>query len=104
SRKRLTRFPRDWSSDVCSTDLMRVRVRVPKLASPWITALVTRTAGEHACIAFALDRTDAAGRQQFAFLSGVTAIEVDVRGDGAKIGRASCREILLFPWSCGRYS
>ena len=64
---------------------MRVRVRVPQLTGSWITALVTRTAGEQPCLAFALARTDAVGRRQFVFLSGVTDIEVDVRGDGAMV-------------------
>src|SRR5690606_41203913 len=30
-RRRHTRFSRDWSSDVCSSDLVRVRVRVINL-------------------------------------------------------------------------
>src|SRR5439155_16641675 len=28
SRRRYTRWPRDWSSDVCSSDLIKVNVRV----------------------------------------------------------------------------
>lgn len=53
------------------------RVRVPKLGGGWIEAHVARTASETPCLLFKLDRRDAAGRTQFAFLRGVSAIEVD---------------------------
>lgn len=55
-----------------------VRIRVPQLGQDWITARVTRTTGAAPCLAFELDRTDASGRTQYAFLRAVTAIEVRV--------------------------
>src|SRR5690606_8773461 len=35
SRRRHTRFSRDWSSDVCSSDLAAVPARAPTRAHPW---------------------------------------------------------------------
>src|SRR6266550_6337592 len=42
SRRRHTRCSRDWSSDVCSSDLLRVReVRIPEMEWTVATQLVT---------------------------------------------------------------
>src|SRR5690606_17962623 len=43
SRRRHTRFSRDWSSDVCSSDLTDVRPPVNKLQSRGETVIVART-------------------------------------------------------------
>src|SRR5690606_39824640 len=42
-RRRHTRFSRDWSSDVCSSDLIRSRPRGPKtvLAYDWVATAPT---------------------------------------------------------------
>src|SRR5690625_7658355 len=64
SRRRHTRWPRDWSSDVCSSDLPR-----------------ERRAGRE---------DDAAGRDGPAAGDDPAILAVRVRH--AKIGRASCRE------------
>jgi hypothetical protein len=83
----------------------RVRIRVPQLARSWITAHVTATAIDPPCLAFALDRTDASGRQQFAFLRAVAAIEIDARGDGAMLAGGSDQaegDWVAFPLSAAR--
>jgi hypothetical protein len=56
-----------------------VRVRVPQLGPDWIGGRVVQTATAHPCLSFRLERTDAAGRAQYVFLSGVREVEVDRR-------------------------
>jgi hypothetical protein len=56
-----------------------VRVRVPQLGPDWIAGRVVQTAGAHPCLSFKLERTDAGGRAQYVFLSGVREVEVDRR-------------------------
>ncbi|HEU4799803.1 MAG TPA: hypothetical protein VFS94_04170 [Gemmatimonadales bacterium] len=56
-----------------------VRVRVPRFGTGWIRARVARTASDTPCMLFQLERTDAAGRTQYAFVKAVSAIEVDRR-------------------------
>src|SRR5439155_4146241 len=74
SRRRHTRWPRDWSSDVCSSDLM-----------------TANASGCFAAIDFAMKQPDA--------LAVVTALDELMRDVywkqkdlPVKIGRASCRE------------
>src|SRR5207253_7905647 len=83
SRRRHTRWPRDWSSDVCSSDLVSVDMTSGELLI-WTTPYTpffgaddlgaARTVGEMTLLA--LDRARL-------FSSG---------GSGGEIGRASCRE------------
>src|SRR5690606_39748760 len=77
SRRRHTRFSRDWSSDVCSSDLEGRRA-------------VAVTAVEHPAV---LDAARWLGTAQGAE---VIELAVDAEGvldlDGLEIGRASCRE------------
>lgn len=56
-----------------------VRVRVARFGFGWISARVARTASNTPCMLFELDRTDSEGRTQYAFLRGVSAIELDRR-------------------------
>lgn len=58
---------------------MSARVRVPRFGSGWIKARIARTASNTPCMLFELDRTDSAGRTQYAFLRAVSAIQVDRR-------------------------
>src|SRR5699024_11834109 len=67
SRRRHTRSKRDWSSDVCSSDLLRLAAERPEavrvqLRAEWFTCLVHNE---------------------------VAAVDV---GRACQIGRASCRE------------
>src|SRR5437870_13866326 len=62
SRRRHTRWPRDWSSDVCSSDLIRILVVAELVAAH------ERAREPHLDLA------------------------QEVRGDALEIGRASCRE------------
>src|SRR2546429_6631959 len=82
SRRRHTRCSRDWSSDVCSSDLQLERVIDD--------ALDTRTredGGLHGHLAFEPRMDTAADAGVFAF--GVLADDDEIEW---KIGRASCRE------------
>src|SRR5690625_6513128 len=76
SRRRHTRWPRDWSSDVCSSDLV-------------LGAIVD------ADEALLIDRGDVAGAQPAVDELGCRELRCVriARGHlGAEIGRASCRE------------
>src|SRR5690606_39855886 len=90
SRRRHTRFSRDWSSDVCSSDL----------EPPGPPSLRPRGKGD-CLMAVAEEALREAGRpkQKVDFLSGnemaaVAARQINfhVMGYYPKIGRASCRE------------
>src|SRR5439155_7298895 len=87
SRRRHTRWPRDWSSDVCSSDLVPVysclRLSVNESLSRKIVSSLPPMR-----------------ELSFADLSYVSRRKVrgGVRNEAAcKIGRASCRE----KWRCG---
>src|SRR5207253_3275891 len=91
SRRRHTRWPRDWSSDVCSSDLRLLTVvgggveRLGKLGA----IAVQRHRLEHAAPARLVGALDV--------LDGGVGGHVDGLADGARderlqIGRASCRE------------
>src|SRR5690606_39381294 len=77
SRRRHTRFSRDWSSDVCSSDLLELR-----------HDLVQRGVADH-------DQGRVA-RLHPALVEGEQVVAVERRdrglGAAAEIGRASCRE------------
>src|SRR5690625_7438651 len=73
SRRRHTRWPRDWSSDVCSSDLTAARMttnKPPIMASRFSITRSIKDGGGGA------ERTT----------------RVVSRTTGAEIGRASCRE------------
>src|SRR5690606_39326607 len=83
SRRRHTRFSRDWSSDVCSSDLItldrrhvleQVAHRVPRVRQLAVVRILRRLAG-------------------VVQLKGVLVEHVaKALGEIAEIGRASCRE------------
>src|SRR5690606_40301609 len=81
SRRRHTRFSRDWSSDVCSSDLIAIKLLVTRAV--WI---------------FNLSVKDAVVDKEVKILPPV--VKVDGRpkivrmARGEKIGRASCSERL----------
>src|SRR5690606_40938316 len=77
SRRRHTRFSRDWSSDVCSSDLF-----VDQAAE---ARVVRRIAKEHPAGGH-VPEGEGLGRE----VSG--GLEVGASGVCIKIGRASCRE------------
>src|SRR5690625_7913111 len=80
SRRRHTRWPRDWSSDVCSSDLVRI---VGVLEH--IDVLVAQLP-HHGVDADALHADACADR-----------VDALIVADDSKIGRASCRERLDEP-------
>src|SRR5256885_5597034 len=81
SRRRHTRLQGDWSSDVCSSDLVIVRVASPK-ETLWATeqALVSNACG--AVLAW----------PQGAKYAELRRLQIAAEGGRAQIGRASCRE------------
>src|SRR5205085_4732484 len=89
SRRRHTRFDCDWSSDVCSSDLLRQASFEPVVASMG-TALTERQLKELVRLSkrlYLCFDADAAGQE--ATLRGMEL----AAGQGFdKIGRASCRE------------
>src|SRR5438067_12978906 len=86
SRRRHTRSKRDWSSDVCSSDLhprLRQDCRLTQRAPP--EARQGATISVYRLIDIQEQRTDAAG------------------DGGEEIGRASCRKECRSRWSPERY-
>src|SRR5690606_40944316 len=86
SRRRHTRFSRDWSSDVCSSDLATEALNWALFrgaeAKPGGVAGLSI---EHAASLQCLERLDAA------------ILPVDGEGIALQIGRASCRERVESP-------
>src|SRR5690606_40048622 len=87
SRRRHTRFSRDWSSDVCSSDLI-VTLKLPpgtRVSEKSLSAElgIGRTPVREALKRLAQERTITIHPRSGAVIS---AIDVD------EIGRASCRE------------
>src|SRR5699024_11663002 len=90
SRRRHTRSKRDWSSDVCSSDLLLVVILEAQVGAEGgdsETLLLGEFArprrrldvpGRHVGVAGPLDALEAGGRS--------------MADDGPEIGRASCRE------------
>src|SRR5690349_23873562 len=85
SRRRHTRCLRDWSSDVCSSDL-RFYGRQPRTV-----VAVTGTNGKTSVVHFVREiwATLGLAAASLGTLGLVTAVK---RRPGAQIGRASCRE------------
>src|SRR5436309_14191196 len=83
SRRRHTRFSRDWSSDVCSSDLRLYRVQRA------IVLRIRRDIGEDRNVVARAHLTKKRfdrGVQRYAVLAGPS---------DPKIGRASCRERVV---------
>src|SRR5207253_6988610 len=87
SRRRHTRWPRDWSSDVCSSDLDRIlRQRLADLGLKFESVLTEFVGADatHGPLARASAPLDQLPEVQ---------LRIGVRSpDRAEIGRASCRE------------
>src|SRR5207253_6273131 len=92
SRRRHTRWPRDWSSDVCSSDLI---VAPPYIARHWFVTNALRTIERTARDQNEMVRRNAELVQYMAWKTAertLRAYEHVVRDSDFKIGRASCRE------------
>src|SRR5690606_39468476 len=81
SRRRHTRFSRDWSSDVCSSDLLREWVAEQTLEMVRVDQSEGLLGRDEKIIAMAKD-------------AAALAQDLEDRADaaGQEIGRASCRE------------
>src|SRR5690606_40910965 len=86
SRRRHTRFSRDWSSDVCSSDLPY---------KPLLDKALTLCAQPPGSV-IVLDRGLADAPRQ----AGRDLDYAELRARHQEIGRASCRERGYIPW-CG---
>src|SRR5690348_17902391 len=84
SRRRHTRWTGDWSSDVCSSDLVTSRNRLPSLAGAHLTELDMLSTAEATRLL-----AQVAGEQRIN--ANLAAAEQIVARCG-EIGRASCRE------------
>src|SRR5690625_7955787 len=71
SRRRHTRWPRDWSSDVCSSDLDQTLER--KAQEAWLALQLERELSKEQIMTYYLNR-------------------IHMGGNVYEIGRASCRE------------
>src|SRR5207253_8419797 len=92
-RRRHTRWPRDWSSDVCSSDLAARRpARSWSARTPWTANkyLVKRRRQPSALILKPADSTSRPIR--FAAVSAPVTVASPLGTIRAEIGRASCRE------------
>src|SRR5690606_40514217 len=91
-----TRFSRDWSSDVCSSDLVLAYVVVPGAAAKGFGAALVMGEGTLADVLhrFSMARMLAkASLPRAAFTSrGASSSPSHSRSSWGKIGRASCRE------------
>src|SRR5207253_7981933 len=92
-RRRHTRWPRDWSSDVCSSDLSLVIASHEPDAGGELVAVTSEQAGWRD-LCFAARRLPAGGC--FDGATGASELALVLLGGRAtvesKIGRASCRE------------
>src|SRR5690606_41157861 len=89
SRRRHTRFSRDWSSDVCSSDLSKRRATVrPASGSSWSTSTWAPSAATWSPSSV-FDRLS--NELLSSFLTALDGLE-QVHGDVGQIGRASWRE------------
>src|SRR5690606_40652225 len=90
SRRRHTRFSRDWSSDVCSSDLSSQQLEA--LTSEQVDALNTAQIGALSSAAFAAMSTDELAVLDSADMAAINAKALSGFSTDSKIGRASCRE------------
>src|SRR5256886_9770672 len=84
SRRRDTRFDCDWSSDVCSSDL--VPMRMPKVWRMWLTTAAASMPGGVLMQDTVSDWMDLSGNISSRMAS------TPARKARPEIGRASCRE------------
>src|SRR3712207_9577013 len=98
SRRRHTRYWRDWSSDVCSSDLA---ARPSHRAAGLVANLIRPSRGGHVLQAFAAAFRTPDLRRKLLFSLAIIAVYrlgAAIPGPGVsveainKIGRASCRE------------
>src|SRR5207253_7687712 len=80
SRRRHTRWPRDWSSDVCSSDLEQEVIELRLLAGIIVSVTWVRRPGQKAQFDHLLLKLPMLGQIAKKFST------------SQKIGRASCRE------------
>src|SRR5690606_39696781 len=83
SRRRHTRFSRDWSSDVCSSDLLLLQL---DLSSPFVF-IAGLGIGDDGFQRSALGSVFRNSARAFVFARNHRGL-----GHGLQIGRASCRE------------
>src|SRR5690606_39701681 len=88
SRRRHTRFSRDWSSDVCSSDLFQFRSSIQLAAAYGLAVTGTMTITGLMITAIFFLRSQ--------YLHGILGIGVTVVDVAfLEIGRAACRERVL---------
>src|SRR5690606_41019390 len=100
---RHTRFSRDWSSDVCSSDLDTVLMVGGASRMPCVVSLAAELFGKRPQDELHPDEAVAQGAAiQAALKAGEAAVEDMVVTDVApfKIGRASCRERVYVSVVC----
>src|SRR5690606_40745770 len=88
SRRRHTRFSRDWSSDVCSSDLVATSLGlgVKQISAGIVHLGIVDSAGNPVLVVLILAIT------AIATVSVVTGLDKGIKWLSNKIGRASCRE------------
>src|SRR5690625_7974765 len=96
SRRRHTRWPRDWSSDVCSSDLKSQKIESLDLTPPEITPSHPDFDVARELVADKIEEASESSEQDKGAVSAPggdlsAAAGVDA-GLDPKIGRASCRE------------
>src|SRR5690606_39999946 len=89
SRRRHTRFSRDWSSDVCSSDLQKVRTLIRNdflRAYEEVDAILTPTTPTPA-----FKRGEKAADPLAMYLSDIYTIGVNLRSEERRVGK-ECRD------------
>src|SRR5437660_4627502 len=95
SRRRHTRWPRDWSSDVCSSDLEAGLDPLPSYTPPSRERLSGDTAKRFPLILITGDREKSYHHSRFRDQPWALKVSPDPRltmHPATEIGRASCRE------------
>src|SRR5690606_40556467 len=90
SRRRHTRFSRDWSSDVCSSDLTDSDSRY--CSFKYIELLDKSGAEISMCVGNAYENAHSESFNGTLKRQEINLNEYTSKEDSAKIGRASCRE------------
>src|SRR5439155_8411196 len=92
SRRRHTRWPRDWSSDVCSSDLEGSAYLLPTAVGELGVHELFATRDRLDALANALDEAVSADVSPDAFYARVIRATRLSERESEEIGRASCRE------------